>query len=194
MAKDILRVREGRAWKAALAGLAFAIGPAFAVGYAAYEPGQMGLTVGAGAISYIAQRSPGTGMALDARLDYRLSPIMAMEGSGSTAFSSSVDGGGTTVPVLVEGGLRVDAIQGRSVDLFGGVGLGYGAYLGTRRLQDGATLTLPLSLGATVEGRKFNVSPRFTYRPVFGDQLGQPRLDADADSWMATLDVRVPLL
>jgi len=194
MAKRIGSGRMTVARRAAILGLFGMATPILAAYSATAQSGRLGISVGAGAMSYLAQESPGTGMAVDARVDYRLSPALSVEGGGTTAFSGSVQGGGTTVPLLFEGGLRAETTQGRNINLFGGVGIGYGAYIGTRKLQDGATFDMPLSLGAMVESRYFDIIPRFTYRPVFGDQLGEPELSADADSWTAALDVRVPLV
>jgi len=194
MSMETYHHRKRAAWRAGILGLLGMALPTVAAYTTTSESSRIGVSVGAGAMSYIAQESPSTGLSLDARVDYRLSPALALEGGGTTAFSNSVEGGGTTVPLLFEGGLRAATTQGRNINLFAGAGIGYGAFIGTRRLQDGATFDVPLSLGAMVETRYFGVSPRFTYRPVLGDQLGQPELNADADSWTAALDVRLPLL
>jgi hypothetical protein len=163
--------------------------------YSTYDAGRNGgLTVGAGAMTYLAQESPSTGLTLDARYEYPVTSGIELEGSGTTAFSQSVQGSGTTVPVLLEGSLKLNAKTSGNVGLFGAAGMGYGAFLGTEKLQDGATFTVPLSLGATWQGERYGLAPRFTYRPVFGDQLGHPGTSADADSWTAVLDVRLPVL
>lgn len=78
------------------------------------------------------------------------------------------------------------------VSLFGAAGLGYGAYLGSEELQDGATMTMPLGGGLEWRGRTMSVEPRFTYRPVFGDELGDE--ETDADSWTAVVDLVLPFL
>jgi hypothetical protein len=150
------------------------------------------VTVGAGSMAYIAQQAPSTGLSLDTRLDYPLNSNLAVEGSATTAFSQSVQGQSATIPLLLDGSVKYRAIQSGTLDLYGAAGLGYGAYLGTRQLQDGATLGMPLSVGAEWQARTLNFSPRFTYRPVFGDQLGDSK--SDADSWTAVLDVQLPFL
>lgn len=151
------------------------------------------LMVGAGAMTYIAQESPSTGMALDARYEYPIMSGLAVEGSAATAFSESVGEKGSTIPLILESGLKLRSLPSGRMSVFGVAGLGYGAYLGTEELQDGATFTMPLSLGVEWEGRQFGLSPRFTYRPVFGDQLGD-EAESDADSWAAVIDFQLPLL
>ena len=78
--------------------------------------------------------------------------------------------------------------------LFALAGLGYGAYFGTDELQDGADLDHALSAADSEwdRARTSRLQPRFTYRPVFGDELGDD--DAEADSWTAVLDVGLPML
>ena len=151
------------------------------------------LSVGGGAITYVAQESPATGMALDARYEYRLSPGLGVEGTALTAFSESVARSGTTIPLLLEGALKLRTLPSRNVGIFGAAGVGYGAFMDTEELQDGATFTVPVSMGVEVQGGGFGLAPRFTYRPVFGDELGD-QAEADADSWTAVLDIQLPFL
>ncbi|HKP95539.1 MAG TPA: hypothetical protein VJ385_07270 [Fibrobacteria bacterium] len=148
-------------------------------------------SVGAGSMAYIAQESPSTGLSLDSRLEYNLNPALAVEGSATTAFSESVEDG-NTIPLLLDASAKVRTLSSHKVDLYGAAGLGYGAYFGTSRLEDGATFAIPMSVGAEWQAKKLSFSPRFTYRPVFGDQLGPT--NADADSWTAVLDVQLPFL
>lgn len=183
------------AWRkpalAAFLAAALAGGPALAQGLQ-YNPKRGKLLVGAGAANYLAQESPATGLSLDARYDYRLRPGVALEGSATTAFSESVDDEGTTVPVILEGNLKLLTTGSGNTNLFGTAGLGYGAFLDTEELQDGATFTVPLSVGMEWEGERFGLAPRFTYRPVFGDELGEA--EGDADMWSAVMDVQLPFL
>jgi hypothetical protein len=178
---------------AALAAVAVAMagGPALAQGLQ-FNPQRGNLLVGAGAANYLAQESPSTGLALDARYEYRLQPGLALEGSAATAFSESVDDEGTTVPVILEASLKLRTTAAGATNLFGAAGMGYGAFLDTEDLQDGATFTVPLSVGVEWEGERFGLVPRFTYRPVFGDELGEA--EADADMWSAVMDVQLPFL
>jgi hypothetical protein len=88
--------------------------------------------------------------------------------------------------------MKLRTLATGNTSLFGAAGLGYGAFLDTEELQDGATFTLPLSLGVEWEGERFGLAPRFTSRPVFGDELGEA--ETDADSWTAVLDVQLPFL
>jgi hypothetical protein len=150
------------------------------------------VVVGAGANSYIAQTSPSTGFAMDARLDAPFNTTMSAEASAATAFGKSADGDGQTIPMLLDAGLKYKVLRTAKSDLYGAGGVGYGAYFGTKRLEDGATFGVPLSVGADWAREKVILSPRFTYRPVFGDQLGPD--DADADSWTAVLDLKLPFL
>ncbi|MDB5048653.1 MAG: hypothetical protein JWO30_1724 [Fibrobacteres bacterium] len=149
-------------------------------------------SVGAGSMAYLAQQSPSTGLALDTRLEYPLNPNLAVEGAATTAFSQSVRGESETIPLLLDGSVKVRPVRSDKVDLYAAAGLGYGAYLGTQRLEDGATFGIPLSVGAEWQRKNLGFAPRFTYRPVFGDQLGTSQ--SDADSWTAVLDVQLPFL
>jgi hypothetical protein len=191
-----VRVRHRFAVKTAwaAAALLFGAGMASAIAVPAINTSQGILTVGAGSMSYVGKESPGTGLSLDARYDLNILPGIALEGSGTTAFSKSVNGDGTTIPVILEGGLKLQSQQSGNVGLFGVAGVGYGAYMGTEHLQDGATFTVPLAVGATWQGAHYGLAPRFTYRPVFGDELGSKSTRADADSWTAVLDVQIPYL
>jgi hypothetical protein len=171
--------------------VALAGGPVLAQGLR-YNPQRGKLLVGAGAANYLAQESPSSGLSLDARYEYRLQPGVALEGSAATAFSESVDDEGTTVPVILEANVKLLTMGSGNTNLFGAAGLGYGAFLDTEELQDGATFTVPLSVGMEWEGDRFGLVPRFTYRPVFGDELGDA--EADADMWSAVMDVQLPFL
>lgn len=178
-----------------LAGAALAAGALFALSPAEAAIGNLGnakIAVGAGSMAYVAQQSPSTGIALDTRLELPMNPLMAVEGSATTAFSQSVRGSSTTIPLILDGALKVRTLASPKMDLYGAAGLGYGAYFGTSHLEDGATFGIPLSLGAEWQARSLSFAPRFTYRPVFGDQLGVS--ESDADSWVAVLDVQVPFL
>jgi hypothetical protein len=129
---------------------------------------------------------------MDARLNAPFNPTLSAEVSAATAFGKSADGDGQTIPMLLDGGVKYNLVRTSKTDLYGAGGIGYGAYFGTKRLEDGATFGVPLSVGADWAKEKVILSPRFTYRPVFGDQLGPD--DADADSWTAVLDMRLPFL
>lgn len=157
-----------------------------------YDKGS--LAIGAGGMAYIAQESPSTGFAMDLRYSYPILTITQVEGSVTGAVSQSVDNVSATLPVLIEGGLKWTTNRPGQINGFAGAGLGYGAYTGSKDLQDGLTMTMPLSAGLefVTKNKKMAYEPRFTYRPVFGDELGDE--EADADSWTAVLDVALPFL
>lgn len=157
-----------------------------------FEPRRAKLKVGAGALTYIAQESPSTGFAMDARVAYPLMPIVDAEAALLTGVSQSVDDNTATIPLITEAGVKLNSRQYGPLTLFGTAGLGYGMYFGSEELQDGLSVTMPLGAGVEYQGRNLTVEPRFTYRPVFGDQLGDT--EADADSWAALLNVQLPFL
>lgn len=150
------------------------------------------LSIGAGSMAYIAQVSPATAFALDAHYAYPLMRRVDLEGTVLGAISQSADDNTATIPIITEAGVRLNTNRYGPVSLFGSAGLGYGAYLGSQELQDGATLTIPLGGGLEWRGRSMSVEPRFTYRPVFGDELGDGK--TDADSWTAVVDLVLPFL
>jgi hypothetical protein len=150
------------------------------------------ISVGAGSMAYIAQESPSTGLSLDTRVEYQALRNISLEGSATTAFSESVEDNSTTIPLLLDAGVKVRAPASGNIDLYGAAALGYGAYMSSDEIEDGTTFGLPLSLGAEWRLERLNFAPRFTYRPVFGDELGD--VNADADSWIAVLDFQLPFL
>jgi hypothetical protein len=150
------------------------------------------ISVGAGSMAYIAQESPSTGLSLDTRVEYQALRNISVEGSATTAFSESVEDNSTTIPLLLDAGVKIRAPASGNIDLYGAAALGYGAYLSSDEVEDGTTFGLPLSVGAEWRLERLNFAPRFTYRPVFGDELGD--VNADADSWIAVLDFQLPFL
>lgn len=150
------------------------------------------LSIGAGSMAYIAQVSPATAFAFDAHYAYPIMPRIDLEGTVLGAISQSADDDHATIPIITEAGFKLNSSRYGPISLFGAAGLGYGAYLGSQELQDGATMTMPLGGGLEWRGRTMSVEPRFTYRPVFGDELGDE--ETDADSWTAVVDLVLPFL
>lgn len=157
-----------------------------------FNPRRGELSVGAGATNYLDTESPGTAFTIDAHYDYSLLPNIDVEGTLLTAVSQSADDDQATIPIIAEGGLKLNTRQYGPISLFGLAGLGYGAFLGSEELEDGLTMTMPLGGGLEWEANRFILQPRFTYRPVFGDELGGE--EADADSWSAILNVGLPFI
>lgn len=150
------------------------------------------LSVGAGSTAYIDEESPGTAFTLDGRYNYAVAPMLDLEGSLQASFSQAVGDDQAVLPLLAEAGVKVNTRQYGPVNLFGAAGVGYGAFLGSEELQDGATMTLPIGGGIEYELGALTLQPRFTWRPVVGDEVGAE--GADGDSWTALLDVELPFL
>jgi hypothetical protein len=150
------------------------------------------VSVGAGAAAYFDTEAPNSAITIDGRYNYPLARMFGLEGSLATAFSEADDESQTVIPLLADASLRAESPERGDVSLFALAGVGYGAYFGTDELQDGLTFATPLSGGLEWDAGNFSLQPRVTYRPVFGDELGD--LEGNADSWSAVLDVGLPML
>lgn len=131
-------------------------------------------------------------MRVQERFYYYLLPALDLEGTLLAAVRQSADDEQATIPIIAEGGVKLNSRQYGPIRLFRVAGLGYGAFLGSEELEDGLTMTMPLGAGLEWESRNFTLQPRFTYRPVFGDELGGD--EVEADSWSAVLDVEWPFI
>lgn len=149
-------------------------------------------SVGAGASAYFDTEAPNSAITIDGRYNYPLARMFGLEGSLATAFSEADDESQTVIPLLADASLKAETPERGDVSLFALAGVGYGAYFGTDELQDGLTFATPLSGGLEWDAGNFSLQPRVTYRPVFGDELGD--LEGNADSWSAVLDVGLPML
>lgn len=177
-----------------LAGALFGAQPAQAVMEGMTEEFRKGsFSGGLGATNYTDDNSPHSAFTADLHFDRAVMPNFSVEGSIASAFSEDDAEDQTVIPLLLDAAVKANSAQYRgNTSLFATAGVGYGAYFGTEELQDGATFATPISGGVEIEAGKALIMPRVTWRPVYGDELGQDNVDAD--TWSAVLDVGLPFL